>query len=202
MAFVTFGCRPACAHPGVRGISGSGRVRLVSERGLFGAYLGSSVTIVMCRSWRHLDVTTSEFRAIQRSCANLSLFELSYSSWNTRIHVGIVPQRWRVWFVGWLSHQIDTMPRAITGNGELSQCYLEARISVEEVSSRPTVDLNWWWHSAHAFPRNCGRSRLYIEILENGKSWWYELVKTNWSSESVISLYDIRSPEMASRAMC
>nr|BBC44101.1 predicted kinesin-like protein KIf1C [Malus domestica] len=31
MAFVTLGCRPAHAYLGIRGILGSGRVRLVSE---------------------------------------------------------------------------------------------------------------------------------------------------------------------------
>ncbi|TQE01628.1 hypothetical protein C1H46_012767 [Malus baccata] len=33
MAFVTPGCRPARVGPGIQGISGSGRVRLVSEHG-------------------------------------------------------------------------------------------------------------------------------------------------------------------------
>ena len=50
MAFVIFGCRPARDHPDVRGTSGSGHVRLVSECGLFRAYLGSFVTLVVCRS--------------------------------------------------------------------------------------------------------------------------------------------------------
>ena len=70
---------------------------------LFRAYLGFSLNLVMYLSWRHFDVTTSKFRNIQLSCANLFLLELSPSGWNTRIRVGIVPQWWHVWLVVRLS---------------------------------------------------------------------------------------------------
>ena len=61
MAFVTLGCRPARDHPDIPRISGSGRVRLVSERGLFRAYLGFFSILLKCWFWHHLDVTTSGF---------------------------------------------------------------------------------------------------------------------------------------------
>ncbi|KAM2350248.1 hypothetical protein ACFX1X_013672 [Malus domestica] len=36
---------------------------------------------------------------------------------------------------------------------------------------------------------------------ETEKSWWYELAKTNWSSETMISLCDMRSLGMAGRVI-
>ena len=75
-------------------------------------------------------------------------------------------------------------------------------ILVEEVSSRPAVDPNWQCHSATCVPLKFRAESVLHRNLGKRKSWRYELVKTNWSSESVISLYDMCSPEMASRAMC
>ena len=125
---------------------------------LFRAYLGPSVTVVVCLSWHHLNVTTSEFSVIRRSCANFSLFEFSLSGWNTRIRVGIVPQWWGSGLLDDFRHRIDTLHRAFPGNFGHNWIYLGALGNGKTLSELNLEDMKRFCTLRRAFSGNGGHS--------------------------------------------
>ena len=195
------GCRPARDHPDVYRTSGSGRVRLVSERGLFRAYLGSSVTIVVCQLWRHLDVIISEIGAIGHNCANLPLLELSSSGGNIRICVGIVPHWWRVWWVDEFQHMamLYDVPSkgmagkvGVTGNRRVREMAVQE--SLVKISSRSEMRM--------PFCNMCslgitGRVGSTLKILGNGHLGSMSWFRPTRNLETVISLCDMCFPGLA-----
>ena len=161
--------------PGIRGISGSGRLGLVSERGFV-----QSIRRILFNS-RNVSVMTSfgchDFRIFVSFSAVVQIFLCLYCHLLVEIQdfvsgLCLSGDLFDLWDD--FPHRTDTLPRAFQGNGEHSRCYLEAmcfRNLSKEVCSRLAVNPNWQCHSATVFPRNYGRCWLYIEILGNGKSW-------------------------------
>ena len=149
------GCRPARDHPDVYRTSGSGRVRLVSERGLFRTYLGSSVTIVVCQLWRHLDVVISEIGAIWHSGANLPCLDYHLRDEILKLVSGLclIDDV----FGGWTTFSIwryftTCLPREWRVKSVLLGIDVFEKWQFKKVWWRSVVDRKWGCHSATCVP--------------------------------------------------
>ena len=205
MAFVTFGCRPA------------------RDLSWYSGNIGVGACQIGIRAW----FVQSILRILFYSRKVLVMTSFGCHDFRIWCHSAQLCKPFSVWIVTfWLKYKNSCRDCA-----SAVTCLICGRLSTSDRCSATCILGEWWaesvlldsdmfWKSQLrklikascrfelAMPL-CNMRSLGIaggvgsisKSWETEKSWWYELVKTNWSSKAVISFYDMRSPEMASRAM-